>query len=243
MAQVSMSAGLARDAIELKSITFSWPGQAPILAIDDLTVRSGERVLITGASGSGKSTLLGLIGGVQQSLGGSVQILGTALNALPSAARDRFRGDHIGFIFQMFNLIPYLSVRANVLLPLQFSASRRRRVALTPDDEAARLLSALGLADEALLNRSVQQLSVGQQQRVAAARALVGRPELLIADEPTSALDADARDDFLHLLMTECARHGTTVLFVTHDRSLAPRFDRSIALDELNRVRAAEVRE
>lgn len=239
MAEVSMDEARTGEwVVELESMTFAWPGQPAILSIDELALRPGERVLVSGASGSGKSTLLGLIGGVLEPRSGSVRILGRNLSQLEPAARDRFRGDHIGFVFQMFNLIPYLSVRANVLLPLQFSRSRRQRVTSPPDREAAHLLSALGLKGDDLLNRSVKNLSVGQQQRVAAARALIGRPELLIADEPTSALDADARDDFLRLLMGECARYGTTVLLVSHDRALAPLFDRAVELNTINRLPA-----
>jgi putative ABC transport system ATP-binding protein len=156
---------------------------------------------------------------------------------LNASARDCFRGEHIGFIFQMFNLIPYLPVRENVLLPLRFSRARAARIG--PSDagtEALRLLTALGLAGNDLLDRPVTQLSIGQQQRVAAARALIGRPDILVADEPTSSLDADARTDFLKLLLSECRAFGTTLLFVSHDASLASLFDRALSLADLNRV-------
>jgi putative ABC transport system ATP-binding protein len=163
-------------------------------------------------------------------------VLGTSLDSLPARRVDRFRGDHIGFVFQSFNLLPYLSVTANVMLPLQFSPVRRERLAGTrPKDEALRLVRALGLENPDIQGRPVHQLSIGQQQRVAAARALIGRPELLVADEPTSSLDADTRSDFLRLLMTECAQFGTYVLFVIHDRALSDRFDRALALHEINR--------
>jgi len=158
-------------------------------------------------------------------------VLGTSLDRMRASDRDRFRGEHLGFIFQMFNLIPYLSIRENVLLPLQFSPARRERLGdAGPEQEAERLLSALGLAGEGFLNRSVLELSIGQQQRVAAARALIGRPDVLIADEPTSSLDADAREGFLRLLMTECGLFGITVLFVSHDRALGSHFDRTVCL-------------
>ncbi|MGB8327002.1 MAG: ATP-binding cassette domain-containing protein, partial [Steroidobacteraceae bacterium] len=161
--------------------------------------------------------------------------LGTELASLRPGARDRFRGDHIGFIFQMFNLIPYLSLLENVLLPARFTPAR-----LGGHDaraEATRLLDALGLGTGGLLDRPVTELSVGQQQRVGAARALFGRPELILADEPTSALDAETREDFLSLLMSECRAQGSTLLFVSHDSALGSRFDRSIAIAELNRTR------
>jgi putative ABC transport system ATP-binding protein len=223
-------------AIELRALRFAWPGGAPVLDIDELHVARGEKVFLRGASGSGKSTLLGLVGGVLRPNGGLVRVLGTDLGALPPAARDRFRGRHIGFIFQMFNLLPYLSVLDNVLLPVRFNVERGARLgghaALAA--EGRRLLGVLGLTDAELLNRAVTQLSIGQQQRVAAARALLGSPELIVADEPTSSLDHDARGDFLRLLMQECARSGSTLLFVSHDSSLAGLFDRSISLETIN---------
>ena len=228
---------MTQPAVEISELEFAWAGREPLLRIEHLLLGRGERVFLMGASGSGKSTLLGLIGGVLKPQAGAVRINGHPLSELRVSERDRFRGEHIGFIFQMFNLIPYLTIRANVLLPLQFSPARRLRLAdTTPDREAVRLLTALGLAGDDLLNRPVLQLSMGQQQRVAAARALIGRPSVLIADEPTSSLDTDARADFLRLLTNECAKFDTTVLFVSHDRALAPHFDRTVALPDINRV-------
>jgi putative ABC transport system ATP-binding protein len=226
---------MSHAAIQLEDVEFSWKGHPRILSIADFTLAQGERVFLQGASGSGKSTLLGLIGGVLTPQAGHVRVLGTSLGAMRGSERDRFRAEHIGFIFQMFNLIPYLTVAANVLLPLSFSRGRRERLGQTdPAREAQRLLFALGLTDEGLLNRPVTQLSIGQQQRVAAARALLGHPQIVIADEPTSSLDADARGDFLRLLMSECAAHGTTLLFVSHDTALGSLFDRTATMAELN---------
>ena len=226
-------------AVEIENVEFAWRGQESLLAIDRLDVSRGERVFLKGASGSGKSTLLGLIGGVLTPRTGTIRVMGTALPQLSGSARDRFRAEHVGFIFQMFNLIPYLTVRANVLLPLSFSPTRRSRIAAAgADAEAVRLLEALGLADEALLERPVTQLSIGQQQRVAAARALIGRPDIVVADEPTSALDTDARAEFLQLLMDECAAFGTTLIFVSHDASLATLFDRVLSMGDINRALA-----
>lgn len=224
-------------AVEIDKVEFAWRGQESLLAIDRLAVSRGERVFLKGASGSGKSTLLGLIGGVLTPRTGTIRVMGTALPQLSAGSRDRFRAEHVGFIFQMFNLIPYLTVRANVLLPLGFSPTRRGRIAAAgADAEAVRLLGALGLADKELLERPVTQLSIGQQQRVAAARALIGRPDIVVADEPTSALDIDARADFLQLLMNECAAFGTTLIFVSHDASLATLFDRVLSMGEINRA-------
>ena len=228
-------------AIDLQGIQFSWRGQEQLLDVERFTVERGERVFLKGPSGSGKSTLLGLIGGVLTPGAGTVSLIGTSLNGLGASGRDRFRGEHLGFIFQMFNLIPYLSVRQNVLLPLQFSPARRQRLTdVAPGAEALRLLSALGLTGESLLERPVTQLSIGQQQRVAAARALIGRPDVVIADEPTSALDADTRAGFLRLLMRECRLFGASLLFVSHDSSLSDLFDRALAMSDINEA-AAEI--
>jgi putative ABC transport system ATP-binding protein len=224
-------------AIELERVTFAWPDSPPLLDIATLRIARGERVFLRGPSGSGKSSLLGLVGGVLAPGSGSVRVLGRALERMSSADRDRFRGEHVGFVFQMFNLVPYLTVRENVLLALRFSPARAARVA-DRDAEVTRLLTALGL-DASLAGRPVTRLSIGQQQRVAAARALLGRPEIVVADEPTSALDHDARRAFLDLLLGECAAHGTTLLFVSHDPTLGAWFDRELSLGELNSARPA----
>ncbi len=228
----------ATPVIDLRGLRFSWDrGATPVLAIESLRIDAGERVFLHGASGSGKSTLLALLAGVVVAQGGQVRVLGTDLADLGPATRDRFRADHTGIIFQMFNLVPYLSVLENVLLPCDFSPRRRARAEArggSPRAEALRLLASLDLDGPRFLARQPAQLSVGQQQRVAAARALIGAPELVIADEPTSALDADRRDAFLDLLFRECARESTTLLFVSHDAALAARFDRRIAFADIN---------
>ncbi len=227
---------MTEPAIELAGLRFEWLDGEPVLDIPSFVVARGERVFLEGPSGSGKSTLLGLVGGVLFPREGSVRALGTDLGTLPPAARDRFRADHVGFVFQMFNLLPYLGVLENVILSARFSARRRERAGNVPA-EARRLLAALGLGDSAVLSREVGRLSIGQQQRVAVARALLGRPDVLIADEPTSALDAGTREAFLGLLMSECRSAGTTLLFVSHDTALGSLFDRAIGLDSINRVR------
>ncbi|MEA3640270.1 MAG: ABC transporter ATP-binding protein [Lamprobacter sp.] len=226
--------------LSLHELRFRWRAQGPdILAIDALEVATGERLFVEGPSGSGKSTLLGLLAGVNQPQQGRIQVLGERLEQLSSALRDRFRADHIGYIFQLFNLIPYLGILDNVTLPARFSRRRRERaLARSPSlaAEAKRLLGHLDLDQPALLRQPVNELSIGQQQRVAAARALLGSPELLIADEPTSSLDTDRRQAFLELLFAECAAMGSTLVFVSHDPSLEGLFDRSLRLPELNRA-------
>ncbi|MCC5873042.1 MAG: ABC transporter ATP-binding protein [Gammaproteobacteria bacterium] len=234
-----MSSGSTQSIIALTAIRYRWRPNAPIvLDIERLAIAPGERLFIRGPSGSGKTTLLGLMGGVLTPGSGHVHLAGQDLATLSAAARDRLRADEIGFVFQMFNLIPYLSVLDNVLLPCRFSRKRSERAATDrePAAEARRLLARLGLNEETLLARDVAELSVGQQQRVAVARALIGRPGIVIADEPTSALDADSRDEFLGLLQEECTASGAALLFVSHDVSLAHHFDRTLDMRTLNRA-------
>lgn len=230
------------EIITITNLAFQWrPDGLPILDIEELSVFQGERLFVKGASGSGKSTLLSLLGGVITPQRGTVRILGHALNEMGSVQRDRFRADHVGFIFQMFNLLPYLSPVENVLLPCRFSAHRRTKALRREkklEAEARRILNHLDLNDDAQLMCSSAELSVGQQQRVAAARALIGAPELLIADEPTSALDWDRRRIFLELLERECQDQGTTLVFVSHDTTLEPLFDRTIDLAQINQATA-----
>ena len=222
--------------VSISDLRFAWAPGRDVLDIESFTLNAGERLFLRGASGSGKSTLLGIIAGVLEAGSGSVQILGHELTTLKPAARDRLRADHLGVIFQMFNLVPYLSVIGNVTLPLRFSPKRRAAIDGTEENEARRLLARLGLTDESLLSRRVSDLSVGQQQRVAAARALIGGPEIVIADEPTSALDAHVRDQFISLLSEEVQRTGAALLFVSHDAGLADHFDRAVDLSDINRA-------
>jgi putative ABC transport system ATP-binding protein len=229
----------AETIVDLSAVRFSWSaGESSTLDIDSLRLARGERLFLRGPSGSGKSTLLNLIAGVVTPQSGTIKLLGTDTSALSGAARDRFRADHIGYIFQMFNLLPYLSVIENVGLPCRFSPRRRARILETGTDidaEAVRLLGELDLRGS-LLDRAITELSVGQQQRVAAARALIGAPELVIADEPTSALDSDRRTAFLDLLFRQCERENAALIFASHDASLAPLFERTVALAERHRA-------
>ena len=222
-------------AVAIRDLTFAYRRPARVLDISALDIARRERVFVFGPSGSGKTTLLGILAGVLKADSGSVQVLGTELSALSGGRRDAFRAVHLGYIFQMFNLIPYLSVLANITLPCRLSGARRARLNGGSVDDAARdLMARLGIA--AFAEKKVTELSVGQQQRVAAARALIGSPELIIADEPTSALDTDRREQFLELLFDCCTRAGSTLVFVSHDRTLMHLFDRSISLPEINAV-------
>jgi len=229
--------------LEISGLGFAWPGQDELLNIPEFHLKAGETLFLKGPSGSGKTTLLGLIGGVQLAGRGSVRLLGEDLGKLSAAKRDHFRVDHTGYIFQQFNLLPFLSVRENVELPCHFSRLRAARAAQrhgSIHQAAEQLLQHLGLTAD-LWTRRADTLSIGQQQRVAAARALIGQPELVIADEPTSALDSDTREAFLGLLFAECRAAGASLLFVSHDQSLAALFDRSLSLADINQASRLEV--
>jgi putative ABC transport system ATP-binding protein len=217
--------------IRLADVRYAWPGaQADCLHIPALHVPAGRTVFLHGPSGCGKSTLLGLMAGVLVARTGRVELLGQDWAALRGGQRDARRADHVGVVFQQFNLLPYLTVLDNVLLPTRFSNARRERAG---HGAAQTLLQRVGLP-QALWARRADALSVGQQQRVAAARALIGAPELVIADEPTSALDGALRDDFMALLMDACAAADSTLVFVSHDERLAARFDERLSLPDLN---------
>jgi len=223
-------------ALDLQALRYRWPGaSADTLVLDSLRLAPGDKVFLRGPSGCGKSTLLSLAAGVLLPQAGQARLLGQDWAGLRSGARDRWRADHLGYIFQQFNLLPYLSVLDNVRLPLRFSRRRATRSAASGADSAEILLERSGLPP-GLWRQPAGALSVGQQQRVAAARALIGAPELVVADEPTSALDEDLRESFMALLLERCAAARSALLFVSHDLRLAARFDRIIDLPSLNRA-------
>ena len=227
---------VSNPIVEIKQLVFSWNQNLdPVLDIESLAIEPGQSLFIQGPSGSGKTSLLNLIGVVTAPNSGIIKILGQDVSEIKGSAKDKFRVDHVGFIFQQFNLVPYLSVLENVTLPCHFSKSRKSKTE-NLDTQAHRLLTDLGMAKDKLLNKPVTELSVGQQQRVAAARALIGSPEIIIADEPTSALDSDAREAFIELLFQECKQSNSTLIFVSHDRSLAKLFDQQIDLPTINRA-------
>jgi putative ABC transport system ATP-binding protein len=224
-----------RAALQVSDLRFAYGPRREILSIPDLRVDMGSSVLLFGPSGSGKTTLLGLLAGVLAASSGRLSVLGHDLTQMSNVQRDRFRGSHIGYIFQLFNLIPYLTVLENITLPCRLSLERRQRLNGVPPDRAAQEVAEhLGIAP--LLGESPLDLSAGQQQRVAAARALIGTPEIVIADEPTSSLDFDHRGRFLDLLFASCRRAGSTVVFVSHDRTLRCWFDRCVSLPGINRA-------
>ena len=223
-------------ALCVDGVDFRWPGAHGFeIAIDRLIVEPGERVLLLGPSGAGKSTLLSLVCGIVVPRRGVIDVLGQNLTTMSATDRDRFRAEHYGIIFQMFNLLPYASALDNVLLPLSFAPDRHKRAASehTAREEAKRLLAALGVHGPLATKSIAAQLSVGQQQRVAAARALIGAPELVVADEPTSALDKKTQDSFLDLLFGQVEEADATLIMVSHDDRLASRFDRVLDVGDI----------
>ncbi len=232
------SAAAAPSIVEMSNVRFTWPGRHSFtIWIDRFSLKKSERLLLAGPSGSGKSTFLSLLAGIVTPQQGSINILGTDIAQLRGAARDRFRSEHYGIIFQMFNLLPYGSVMDNVLLPLSFSHARRARAEAGGgvEADAVRLLETLGI-EAGLAKGAAASLSVGQQQRVAAARALIGAPELIVADEPTSSLDRDRQQSFLDLLFADVAAADSTLIMVSHDESLSNRFSRVERLTDIARI-------
>jgi putative ABC transport system ATP-binding protein len=213
-------------ALRLSQLTHAWPGQAPLIDIPQLTLQQGQHLFIQGPSGCGKSTLLSLLAGVQQVQNGTCEVLGHDMAKLSSSQRDRLRGEHMGVIFQQFNLLPFLDAQANALLPTRLFPSRYQAAAArwgSASAQAQTLATTLGLS-ASVWHQAVHQLSVGQQQRVAAVRALMGQPRLIIADEPTSALDDARQLEFIDLLLNTAAEQGASVVMVSHNARLAERF-------------------
>ncbi|WP_417545370.1 ABC transporter ATP-binding protein [Marinobacter sp.] len=219
-------------ALEVKNLTFCWDSQHPPLAFPDLSLPRGEHLFLHGLSGTGKSTFLSLLAGMLPPATGTIRLLGTDIHQIGAGKRDRFRADHIGVIFQQFNLVPYLTALANVTLPCRLSQRRKAATGGTPTPAAHELLTALAIP-ESHWQRKVTRLSIGQQQRIAAARALIGAPEIILADEPTSALDSNNRDRFIDLLLTMAGERNISVLFVSHDRSLARHFHHQLELGQV----------
>lgn len=229
-------------AINIEQLRFRWPNQTnDLLNIPSLQVAYGEHLFIQGSSGSGKSTLLNLMAGVLSPHEGKIELLGQNLNSLSNGQKDRFRSDHLGIIFQQFNLLPYLNGVQNIELALNISKKRIQREQLATANKNAveerifSLLDALGLHAKTAM-QTANQLSIGQQQRIAVARALIGCPEILIADEPTSALDSDTRDRFIEQLFHAAEKSQTTVVFVSHDQQLKSHFHRQIKLADYNQA-------
>ena len=192
----------------------------------NITIPKGDFLALMGPSGSGKTTLLNLLGGLDTPTSGAVEIGGVRINELSGSALSKWRSQHIGFVFQLYNLLPVLNAERNVELPLLLTrlskAERRKRAQIA--------LKVVGLADRA--SHYPRQLSGGQEQRVGIARAIVTDPDLLLCDEPTGDLDRKSGDEILDLLQTLNREHGKTIVMVTHDPHASARATRTVHLDK-----------
>lgn len=226
-------------SLSIKDLLFTWSKQSDFaLCIPNWQVVTGKKVFLYGRSGEGKSTLLNLISGIESRYTGKIQVLGQDMEQLSQRQKDTFRADNIGIIFQQFNLLPYLSAEQNILLAQRFKSSAQRvqqvqKAQKAQQENLASICDQLEL-NHNLLKQKANELSVGQQQRVAVARALFGSPSLIIADEPTSALDTQTREQFIQLLLDSAK--SSTVIFVSHDMSLASHFDQQLGLADLQQA-------
>ena len=218
--------------VKIESLRFQWSKNNNFkIFVPKLEVGRGKKVLFLGESGSGKTTLLSLICGFIEPLSGSISINDKIISDLTSTNKDAYRSDNIGIIFQQFNLLPYANVIDNIILPLYFSKQRSKKV-------ENKINAAMNLCDqlrlpESILNQKASNLSVGQQQRVAVARALIGSPSIIVADEPTSSLDTEAQELFLDLMFDQISKNSSTLLMVSHDKSLTNYFDQVIDINEI----------
>jgi len=219
-------------SIAIKKLEFSYPNAMHSLTIDikDWSVVNKEKHFLSGFSGCGKSTLLNLISGVLSPSKGEIYVLDQPLHQMKTRERDYFRANNIGYVFQQFNLIPYLSAVENIALANHFAKKISKSQLKTKIET---LLSRLAL-HENTWHKAVNLLSVGQQQRIAIARALINQPKLLIADEPTSSLDQQSSEQFMSLLMTLCDEDDMTLLFVSHDTRFTHYFDHAQDLTLIN---------
>lgn len=226
---------MSAKSISLRNLKFSYGKKNDnplVLNIDELDIQEGEKVFLYGPSGHGKSTLLNILAGVLEIKTGQVEVLGKNLHDLSQSSRDHLRGENVGYIFQIFNLIPYLNIKDNIILPCLINKKRATNIDF--NKQADELIKVLGLEEHA--HKNVTDLSIGQQQRVAAARALIGNPKLIIADEPTSSLDEYNTSEFMNLLLSEWEKRKFTLVFVSHDSSLKKYFPKTLSLPEINKV-------
>jgi len=213
-------------ALAIRDLRFSYPAASWALSVPHFEMAAGEHVLLVGGSGRGKSTLLQVVAGLRELGSGSVEVAGTRMDALRGAARDQARGRSIGMIFQTFNLLHGFSALENVLAALMFSSMP----AASHEQRARTLLSTLGIA---AADADVDQLSVGQQQRVAVARALAARPALVLADEPTASLDPENTETAMDLIQSACRAEGAALLCTSHDPAMRARFARVESIDAM----------
>jgi len=221
--------------IEIRDLTFAYRSGDFRLTVPALSLGEGERLAVVGPSGSGKTTLLNLVAGIQVPDSGRIDVAGTRVDALSEADRRRFRATRVGFVFQDFALLDYLSARQNILYPYRLTPALRLDAQVYSRVDA--LADAVGIGDK--LARHPAALSQGEQQRVAICRALVTRPKLILSDEATGNLDPESKSRILDLLFEQADAAGASVLAVTHDHELLPRFDRVLDFAEFRQGQPA----
>lgn len=213
-------------SLKIQNLEFSYD-EKPFIKITDFRLSAGERVFLEGSSGSGKTTVLEILSGVLSPQKGDYFLDDICISKLNLKMKDQLRRDHISLIFQNFNLVPYLSVKENLLLPFTLGCSYPGSEAQV-HEKMNHMIQRLGL--ESMVTQPVSKLSHGQAQRVAAIRAFIKKPKLLLADEPTSALDFQSRDAFLKLLFELCDENQTMLLFVSHDPTLKTLFNKTVKM-------------
>jgi putative ABC transport system ATP-binding protein len=218
--------------IQISGLKFGYSHLDPLLIdVPALEIPKGQTVFILGPSGSGKSTFLNLLTGTLNPVSGTIRYGDCDFSKLSPRQRDKFRGENMGYVFQLFNLLPFLTAQENIQLILDLNPTRAKKCEIPISHFAKKM----GISD--ILHVPAKNLSVGQAQRVAIVRALIGSPSILIADEPTSSLDSDSRDEFLEVLFSEVKNSLTTLIFVSHDKSISSRFDRTLHINELKGVK------
>lgn len=213
---------MSKNLIKIKDLEYKVLNNSNFsLKIRNFKLNKSESLLIYGDSGAGKSTFLNLISGALNFNKGEINILGTAVSKISSSQKDIIRGDHFGIVFQTFNLLPYLTVKNNILLGKAYSKKKELK---SNNEDVKALMDKLALNYEELIDRKAYELSIGQQQRVAVARALIGKPEIILADEPTSALDSNSQKEFINLLFKSLDDNEQGLIMVSHDNKLSKKF-------------------
>jgi len=213
---------MTKNLISVENLKYSLGDNIKFrLNIKKFILNKSDSILIYGESGAGKSTFLNLLSGTLNPQEGSINILGTNIAETSSSIKDKIRGDHFGIVFQTFNLLPYITVKNNILLGKAYS---NRKQSISNNDEVKTLMDNLSLNYKELIDRKAYELSIGQQQRVAVARALIGKPEIIIADEPTSALDKDNQNEFINLLFKSLDENEQGLIMVSHDQKVSNKF-------------------
>ena len=213
---------MSKNLISVENLNYSLGNNTKFsLKINKFVLKKSDSFLIYGDSGAGKSTFLNLLSGTLRPQEGAINILGKNIVDSSSAVKDKIRGDHFGIVFQTFNLLPYITVKNNILLGKAYS---NRKQLLSSNDEVKILMDKLSLNYKDFVDRKAYELSIGQQQRVAVARALIGKPEIIIADEPTSALDQDNQKEFINLLFKSLDENEQGLIMVSHDKKLSNKF-------------------